>query len=207
MLAALLVCAVISSSLRFLDLTVSILSIRWITFFGLIYIRDDIFQGIFRAWWSISPPLLLSFSAVCFLSFTLFEIWRKGAPKQKEPPPCVARNEQEENDDVSKPLIFPSRTTHTRFFPKKHSFSYSYLLVGIPVGRRGVINSFLSADIDNDSPLEDAKPQAAWFQVDAADYLERGGGTLGLRGKLEQYLKSQVGYISSEIFPMLRTNV
>ena len=45
-----------------------------------------------------------------------------------------------------KPLFFPSRTTHTRLFPKTHSFSYSYLLVGIPVGWQGSVGGMLSAD-------------------------------------------------------------
>ena len=90
-----------------------------------------------------------------------------------------------------KPLVLPCRTTHTRLFPKKHGFSYSYLQVGIPVGWRGSISSMLSADtngIPNSGPRSTAK---SWFSVDAADYLDRGNGQLGLKGKLDLYIESQ----------------
>ena len=203
-LAALMICAAISSSWRFLDSTVSILSIRWIAFFGLMYFEDEVLQAAFRAWLSIPPALLLGFSAFGFLIFILGQSWSKQASKRKEAS-CVARNKHGEDDSIFRPLMFPSRTTHTRFFPKKHSFSYSYLLVGIPIGWRGVVNSFLSADLQNECSLEDATSKPAWFQVNAADYLERGGSSLGLRGKLEKYLKSQVGRISSGLLLMLRT--
>ncbi|KAI0881685.1 uncharacterized protein GGS22DRAFT_181472 [Annulohypoxylon maeteangense] len=83
-----------------------------------------------------------------------------------------------------RPLLFPCTTTHTRFFPKKHSFVYSYLLVGIPVGWSGAAGGMIS----NDQNGTGAK---GWYEVNAADYLERGNGHLGLRGKLDDYLKSQ----------------
>lgn len=82
----------------------------------------------------------------------------------------------------TKPLILPCRTTHSRMFPKKHSFSYSYLFVGMPVGWSGCYGSLLSAD---------ASQKRGWFHVDPADFLARGDGHLGLRGKLDAYLESQ----------------
>ncbi|KAL8418063.1 hypothetical protein RB594_001610 [Gaeumannomyces avenae] len=94
-----------------------------------------------------------------------------------------------------KPLLFPSRTTHSRMFPKKHSFSYSYLVVGIPVGWSGASGGLISADLPP-SPkwLSWLWPGTGvtkgWYHVDAADYLERGNGHLGLRGKLDAYLAS-----------------
>ena len=90
-----------------------------------------------------------------------------------------------------KPILFPCRTSHTRIFPKKHSFSYSYLFVGIPVGWRGWISSILTADL-NTLPWRDRKPKNGWFNVDSADYLARGDSVHGLRGKLDVYLESQV---------------
>ena len=90
-----------------------------------------------------------------------------------------------------RPLVIPSRTSHTRLFPKKHSFSYSYLLVGIPIGWRGSLRCLLSADLDsieNDS----LRPRKGWFSVEAADYLHRGYDVRGLSGKLRHYLKTQV---------------
>ena len=93
------------------------------------------------------------------------------------------------NKSPLKPQLLPCRTTHTRLFPKKHSFSYSYLLAGIPVGWSGSANGILSADASiKDSSWSQRK---AWFTVSAADHLDRGQASLGLRGKLDIYLRSQ----------------
>ncbi|KAI2779651.1 hypothetical protein F4815DRAFT_178427 [Daldinia loculata] len=83
-----------------------------------------------------------------------------------------------------RPLLFPCRTTHARLFPKKHTFSYSYLLVGIPVGWTGVAGGMISND-------EYSTGVGGWYKVDASGYLDRGNGHLGLRGKLDTYLESQ----------------
>ncbi|KAI1416109.1 hypothetical protein F5Y13DRAFT_206131 [Hypoxylon sp. FL1857] len=83
-----------------------------------------------------------------------------------------------------RPLLFPCQTTHTRLFPKKHSFVYSYLLVGIPVGWTGAAGGMISND-------EHSTGADGWYKINAADYLERGSGHLGLRGKLNAYLESQ----------------
>ena len=90
-----------------------------------------------------------------------------------------------------KPILFPCRTSHTRIFPKKHSFAYSYLFVGIPVGWRGRISSLLTADLKT-LPWESRKPKIGWFNVYSGDYLARGDSMHGLRGKLNTYLESQV---------------
>lgn len=90
-----------------------------------------------------------------------------------------------------RPLLFPSRVSHSRMFPKAHSFSYSYLMVGIPVGWRGSIGTFLSADIKS-LPWQGRRPLAAWFSVESADHLVRGDSVHGLQGKLEDYLSSIV---------------
>ncbi|UNI20588.1 hypothetical protein JDV02_006660 [Purpureocillium takamizusanense] len=70
--------------------------------------------------------------------------------------------------------------------PKKHSFGYSYLIAGIPVGYKGDVNGIISAETQHSSKLA-----RAWYHVDAIDYLERGHAWLGLRGKLDNYLRSQ----------------
>ena len=103
------------------------------------------------------------------------------------------RSSHDYNDQWSpmKPVIFPCRTSHTRLFPKKHSFSYSYLFVGIPVGWRGYINTILSADLKT-LPWSREPPADCWFNVDSSDYLARGENMHGLRGKLDDYLESQV---------------
>ena len=93
--------------------------------------------------------------------------------------------------DLLKPLLFPCRTSHTRMFPKKHSFSYSYLFVGIPIGWRGSAGTLLSADMES-LPWNGWGRWRAWFSVESADYLERGDSVHGLRGKLDSYLETQV---------------
>ncbi|RDA87724.1 hypothetical protein CP532_1788 [Ophiocordyceps camponoti-leonardi (nom. inval.)] len=83
-----------------------------------------------------------------------------------------------------RPYLIPCRTTHRRLFPEKHSFSYSYLVVGVPVGFGGNIKGIVSAGLPR-------WRRKAWFDVDAADYLQRGFGEVGLRGKLDSFLRSQ----------------
>lgn len=99
------------------------------------------------------------------------------------------------NPQAIRPLVFPCRTTHTRIFPEKHSFSYSYLLVGIPIGWQGSVGSFLSADLESvPRQTQNSRPAAKpWFTVEAEDHLSRGTHIDGLKGKLEVYLKSEVG--------------
>ncbi|QIW94623.1 hypothetical protein AMS68_000141 [Peltaster fructicola] len=85
------------------------------------------------------------------------------------------------NENPLPPLLIPSRTTHSRFVPKKHSFSYSYLFVGVPVGVTGRFGSALSVDC----------AKRGWFHVDAADHLSRATSTKTLSEKLSAYLHSQ----------------
>lgn len=84
-------------------------------------------------------------------------------------------------ENVLPPLLIPSQTTHTRLIPKKHAFSYSYLLVGIPIGLRGRVNSMLSVETE----------RQAWFHIDSADFLDRGSSQLSLAEKLKRYLHTQ----------------
>lgn len=91
---------------------------------------------------------------------------------------------EENNGQAGKSLLIPCQTTHTRFFPKKHSFAYSYLQAGIPIGWKDTSNLMLSEQAQT--------PLASWFTVDPADYLDRGSGWLGLDGKLRRYLESEV---------------
>ena len=114
-----------------------------------------------------------------------WESWREAQGPVKEP------DYRSKGSNPLRPLVFPCRTTHTRFFPKKHSFSYSYLFVGIPVGWRGSVGSFFSADIKSLS-LKDPRQSHGWLSVESTDYLNRGDDGDGLQGKLDAYLLSQV---------------
>lgn len=97
-----------------------------------------------------------------------------------------------------RPMLFPCRTTHSRMFPEKHSFGYSYLYVGVPVGWRGCSGSMLSVDTPKGA-------KRGWFHVQASDFLERGGDDQTLDAKLSLYLNSQV--VPSSKCPVARLTV
>ena len=82
-------------------------------------------------------------------------------------------------------LILPGHISHTRLFPKFHSFTYSYLMVGVPIhsAKRG--NYLLSVD-------ERSWWKRGWLRVEAKDHLGRDDNEHGIRQKLELYLRSQV---------------
>ncbi|KAM7195437.1 Protein of unknown function (DUF1365) domain containing protein [Naviculisporaceae sp. PSN 640] len=99
-------------------------------------------------------------------------------------------------DGPGKPLLFPCRTTHARMFPQKHAFSYSYLVVGVPVGWEGNAGGMLSVGAKTERGLASwfsftPRLRKGWYNVDPADYLARGDSVLGLRGKLDDYLRSE----------------
>lgn len=100
------------------------------------------------------------------------------------------------NDDhPMKAMFFPCQTSHTRLFPKIHSFTYSYLMVGIPIGWEGTAGGLLSADMEkSQSPWYlrwfSLRPSGSWWSVDGQNYLARGSS--GLQEKLEGYLESEV---------------
>ena len=99
----------------------------------------------------------------------------------KSSEPLAKLRSQPIDEGLLPPLLIPSRTTHSRLFPQRNTFSYPYLFVGIPVGVRGRISKALSVDSEKRS----------WFNVDSADYLGRGNGHLGLAAKLKSYLHTQ----------------
>ncbi|KAK3900921.1 hypothetical protein C8A05DRAFT_16833 [Staphylotrichum tortipilum] len=105
-----------------------------------------------------------------------------------------ARSNTPQWNGPGKVLLFPSQTSHARKFPQTHAFTYSYLTVGIPVGFHGNYGGVVSVEAagkpGNFSWLSLFSP-SGWFTVDAGDYLERGNSGLGLRGKLDAYLRSQ----------------
>jgi hypothetical protein len=85
--------------------------------------------------------------------------------------------------NAEEPLILPCRTSHSRTFPKKHGFSYSYLQVSVPVGFEGRSRSMLSVG---------TSVKKAWFHIQATDYLNRSSLDQTLKEKLSVYLESQV---------------
>lgn len=144
----------------------------------------------FQCWIEIIGFLNTVICATCILQVNASELKIEIEPGRDRQRAQTIR-EEINPDTPLRPLIFPSRTSHTRIFPKKHSFSYSYLLVGIPVGWRGSIGKFLSSDLQS-LPWRGPAPTPAWFSVESADHLDRGDNKLGLQGKLDVFLESQV---------------
>lgn len=124
------------------------------------------------------------------LAYGFYCLWGNKVKADKQP----ASHDGITAASFLKPFVFPSRTSHARFFPKKHSFSYSYLLVGVPIGWRGVLGAFLSVDEDNALRGATSGP-GAWLSVRAADHLHRGYDHRGLKGKLESFLATQVRWL------------
>ena len=104
------------------------------------------------------------------------------------PKTTTAPSKDKVDEYLLPPLLLPGRTNHARLFPKKHSFSYSYLYVGIPVGWKGRAGSGLSADVDL---LPADQRRYGWFHIDSADYLDKGAHTEGLQGKLRHFLHGE----------------
>jgi len=114
---------------------------------------------------------------------TVVALWRATAGRGKV---------QWQPVDCNKPLLLPCRTTHSRLFPKKHSFAYDYLQISVPVdfeGRDGCVS------------VGNCQPRGL-FHVDAADYLARTSSATTLQGKLESYLASEVHSIISQQRPV-----
>lgn len=153
--------------------------------------RDTLYS---KCVWIVAIALLLCTTAYCIVR----QLNNGTSESHTEKLGAVMRKTQDSAlPNTLKPLVFPCRTTHTRMFPKTHSFSYSYLFVGIPVGWHGSLGSLLSAGLEGCfTETEKIKiaqqQQPSWFNVEAGDYLERGSHGLGLKGKLDMYLKSQV---------------
>ncbi|SPQ22198.1 921c6080-c00f-429a-9287-f8b20d8a48b4 [Thermothielavioides terrestris] len=99
--------------------------------------------------------------------------------------------EQPQWNGPGKVLLLPCRTSHSRLFPQKHSFSYWCLTVGVPVGFEGNAGGMVSVGRRSRQSLFSWLSSEAWLTVDAGDYLERGKSELGLRGKLDEYLRTQ----------------
>lgn len=132
------------------------------------YTRDQLFK------------LILGYLQYALIAFLIFQLarWLLG-PANTSP-----------WTGPGKVLLIPGLTTHTRLFPKKHSFDYSYLVVGIPVGWEGISGGMVSSFSTKQSWLSLAR--RGWYHIDPEDYLDRGKRNLGLRGKLDGYLRSQV---------------
>jgi hypothetical protein len=134
--------------------------------------------------WSVSKSLLLSL--IGFGVIVLFVVTIVALLRAKPTP----RNREWKDYDCSHPLIHRCRTSHTRMFPKKHSFSYHYLQISIPIGFRGNCGSMVSIDMPSAN---------SWLQVRAEDYLQRDSPLKTLSDRLSAYLRSEVWFRYEQI--------
>jgi hypothetical protein len=171
--------------------------LKWILSCLLLFHRHFLYLGILR-----TLLHMWTFAGLCVLGAILLLIFYRW-PNQWIFARPFAGERKTAPDPLTtlklKPLIFPCRTSHTRMFPKTHSFSYSYLYVGIPVGWRGSSGALLSVGSeaflsDHEQPEHGPQTTKSWFHIEASDYLNRGDHGLGLKGKLHTYLNSQVGF-------------
>ena len=181
----------IASSLAFIPLGAisyngSFLDILILFLFGFIR-KQDVILDFFEK--CIDPTTVINIFIVGAVLFIFLQISRV----------YIGLNGLSSSTDCfpAKPMFFPCRTAHTRMFPTKHSFSYSYLLTGIPVGWKGSAGGMLSSDLEADPKpwyrkLFSIRPSSAWFTVNGDDYFERGHVKGGLEEKLRNYLHSQV---------------
>lgn len=111
------------------------------------------------------PWVLISVGLIIFAGSTYIAFRRSESPGAN--PPDQDRLQLE-------PVFFCCRTNHTRLFPRRHSFAYSVLEVGIPLSFKGSIGRLFS--FNNGSNCDGDK----WtiFGVDSRDYLRRGNETL-----------------------------
>ncbi|KAL8852252.1 MAG: hypothetical protein Q9221_002854 [Calogaya cf. arnoldii] len=188
--AALLTCATFASGLWYLSPTRSLFTPGWLAFFCLVRFKDEIRWSLEESVPWLSPLKIVCIIALCLFIYIVSSNFF-GGRSATHSGPLHENIEQDDSEYLLKPLLFPARTTHTRFFPQKHSFSYSYLLVGVPVGWRGALRSYLAVDLPFDSSPSWTGFMNSWFSVNADDYLERGSESLGLQGKLHSYLRSQ----------------
>ncbi|PKS07602.1 hypothetical protein jhhlp_006208 [Lomentospora prolificans] len=98
--------------------------------------------------------------------------------------------------DCGRPVFFKCQTTHRRVFPERHAFVYSYLVTGIPVSWKGQTGGMLSVETPRaPNMLGSLAPrgvrQVTWFEVNPEDHFQRGCANMGLREKLDVYLRSE----------------
>ena len=156
------------------------------------------FLALFRNWttftifitWYTNIGAILAVVKTAAASFSVLQVVRYIIG-------LCQKSSSSEGEQFLKPMFFPCRTSHTRLFPRKHSFAYSYLLTGIPLGWKGSVGGMISADEERKpSPwylnLFSLAPWTPWFVVNGSQYLDRGQLRDGFRGKLDQFLRSQV---------------
>lgn len=135
----------------------------------------------------VAGPLLNNNRSLVFcfnVTWQLLWLWYR-SPRDRHDLETAAAADTGNDAHVLSPMLLECRTTHARLFPKHHSFSYSYLMAGVPIGMQS-----LSQEVFVDCPRPKSLKRG-WFSVHAEDYLERGFHKDGFAGKLSDYLRAQ----------------
>jgi len=83
--------------------------------------------------------------------------------------------------------FYPCQTTHSRYFPIRHSFLYNYLLVGVPINDAPTLQDSRLFNV-----VDPGATSSAWslFSIHPKDYLSRGDAKL--KDKLSLFLQKHV---------------
>lgn len=160
------------------------------TLFAFITIQNrNFFVQLFQDY--VNPSTFITLSGGAVFLFVLLQIFRCVRGLQ-----VVSTNLE---GQFLKPMFFPANTSHLRLHPRKHGFSYSYLLTGIPIGWSGSSGGMISVDEQNNiaawyKRIFSVQPTSPWYIVDGDAYLERGHVSGRLQGKLKRFLHDQVIY-------------
>lgn len=145
--------------------------------------------------WTVVVPITITVGITTIIGTALFWLLQTAFFRRKwlpaSDPGALQRNEW-----LGKPLLFPTKLSHSRMFPERYNYTYNYFLVGVPIGLRGRVGSVLSIDTAQPAPDDANKPTQStkcWFKIDQRYYLEPGNHPQGLEGKLHRYLRSRVG--------------
>jgi hypothetical protein len=88
---------------------------------------------------------------------------------------------------VRRLVLFPCRITHSGLLPGGKTLGYSRYFIGVSVSWSGVASQMVYAN-------RQAEGMGRCSAVDAADHFAQGHGHLGLRGRLDSLLESEVSY-------------
>ncbi|RPA85175.1 hypothetical protein BJ508DRAFT_323002 [Ascobolus immersus RN42] len=108
--------------------------------------------------------------------------------KTKQPP---KRPQHPQTENPPSPILYNCITSHRRTSPKKHAFTYRYMMTGFPIDLRGTIGHTISY-----GRAESGRQTI--FTVDEREHLYRGEGSL--RSKLNVVLRER-GY-NPEEYPL-----
>lgn len=158
--------------------------------FNILLVRRQIYDALISSWIIIGKDTQSTAIASAASTLAIAGLWYisgKSNTSWEGSPELSREGTRPWPVEHPQPFVIPCRTTHTRIFPKKHSFAYGYLLCGFPIVPAGTTPEGID--------IADGKDQVLgrwWLQIQAGDYLTRGQAALGFYGKLKVFLREKV---------------